>query len=62
MAHNNVLMVLNLIYFRFDGAGNKYVTFSNYVAHWLSDIQDNKQQIKIAVTCLLLKFSYHCWS
>ena len=53
MTHNNVLMVLNLIYFRFGGAGNEYATFSNYVAHWLSDIQDNKQQIKIAVTCLL---------
>ena len=60
LPNNKVLMVLNsLVDFCFDGGESKYITVNNYGACWVKNIKDNviclnKQQIKDAVTCLLL--------
>ena len=60
LTHNKLLMVLNsLTEFSFDGGECKYVTVNNYGARWVNNIKDNviclnKQQIKDAVTYLLL--------
>ena len=60
LPHNKLLMVLNsLIDFYFDGGECKYITVNNHGARCVKNIKDNvicpnKQQMKDAVTYLLL--------